>query len=173
MFSNLRIGQPFYILHKGDSPYCEIGSVVSVSNPMPRFANNTMPFNQDMVVDVKVKVGENTFDFQKLTSSASIGDLPGITVSESKDAINSEIEAIKSQNLEELNRIDTRKQIVASCDEMLKTLNPHYAKEKLQEEEIGRLKEDLSGVKGDIGDIKDMLSSFLKQNNVKQPKNDK
>lgn len=37
MFSNLRANSQIYILHKDASPYVEIGSVVSVSQPQPKF----------------------------------------------------------------------------------------------------------------------------------------
>lgn len=37
MFSNLRTNSQIYILHRDATPYVEIGQVVSVSQPRPRF----------------------------------------------------------------------------------------------------------------------------------------
>lgn len=34
MFQSIRQGQQFFILHKGENPRCDVGTVVSVSNPV-------------------------------------------------------------------------------------------------------------------------------------------
>ena len=98
MFQSIRQGQQFFILHKGENPRCDIGTVISVSNPVPKYQNGyaSYPLPQnEMVVDVKVKVGDDTLDFQKLPANLSIADFSqvggNVVVSESKDAINAEI----------------------------------------------------------------------------------
>ena len=39
MFQSIRQGQQFFILHKGENPRCDVGTVVSVSNPVPKYQN--------------------------------------------------------------------------------------------------------------------------------------
>ena len=39
MFQSIRQGQQFFILHKGENPRCDIGTVISVSNPVPKYQN--------------------------------------------------------------------------------------------------------------------------------------
>ena len=60
--SKLRQNSLFYILEKGDKLNLKVGQVVNVSNPQPKYNQfqTTMPYNpqQEMVVDVKVKVGD-------------------------------------------------------------------------------------------------------------------
>ena len=59
MFKNQRQGNPLYILHKGNTPFCEVGSIVSVSPPRPENPNFNMYGPQaKIVVDIKAKVGE-------------------------------------------------------------------------------------------------------------------
>lgn len=77
MFQSIRQGQQFFILHKGENPRCDVGTVVSVSNPVPKYQNGYTAYplpQNEMVVDVKVKVGDDTLDFQKLPANLSIAD---------------------------------------------------------------------------------------------------
>jgi len=64
-FQNLRVNNQFYILHKDGTPFVETGSVVGVSAPVPEAAQQPMMFGQPMrmVVDITVKVGEQTVTF--------------------------------------------------------------------------------------------------------------
>ena len=50
MFSNLRTNSQLYILHRDTTPYIEIGQVVSVSQPRPRFQTNSYITPQEQVV---------------------------------------------------------------------------------------------------------------------------
>ena len=94
MFNSLRQGSPFFILEKVDEPKLKIGSVVSVSQPTPKYNNTFIPNQQfgEMTVDVVVKVGEEEIKFEKLPSNLSIANFGanGVVVSESKEAMNSE-----------------------------------------------------------------------------------
>ena len=70
MFQSLRPSNQFYILHKDAVPYLEVGSVVSVSTPMPKFQfPQTFGQPQEMVVDVVVRVNDNNVTFQKLPAN--------------------------------------------------------------------------------------------------------
>lgn len=76
MFGNLRIGTQVYVLYKND-PKIEIGEVQNVGVQYPQFGatyigNTLQP--QRMVIDIKVKVGEEVLDLQKLPADASIAD---------------------------------------------------------------------------------------------------
>lgn len=66
-FQNLRVNSQFYILHKDGTPYVEVGAIAGVSNPVPDGTQPVM-FGQPMkmVVDITVKVGEQTVTFQKI-----------------------------------------------------------------------------------------------------------
>ena len=51
--------------------------------------------------------------------------------------------------------------VIEKCEQILKDLNPQFAKDKLQEEKINSLEERMGGVEDTLGDIKDMLSKAL------------
>lgn len=59
MFGSLKQGNICYILIKGEKPILKIGTVESVSNPMPKYPtyNPSVPFGaqQETVIDAKIK----------------------------------------------------------------------------------------------------------------------
>ena len=52
-FQNLRVNSEFFILHKDNTPYIEVGSVSGVSTPVAEFMQQPLPYGQPprMVVD--------------------------------------------------------------------------------------------------------------------------
>ena len=165
MLSALRQNSLFYILEKSDNPTLKVGNVVSVSNPTPKFSSSYIPAaNQyDMVVDVVVKVGDEELKFEKLPSNLSIANFgtSGIVVSESKEAMNAEVEAMLRSSRQIVDSIPYHEKVISACDGMLRELNPQFAKEKEQEEKIGLLEKKMSGMEGTLADIREMLNNAL------------
>ena len=103
-FQNLRVNSQFYILHKDGTPYVEVGAIAGVSNPVPDGTQPVM-FGQPMkmVVDITVKVGEQTVTFQKIPAGADIADanFPGggnMVISGSRESMNSEVAAMRNRS---------------------------------------------------------------------------
>ena len=165
MFNGLRQGSPFFILEKVDEPKLKIGSVVSVSQPQPKYNNTFIPNQQfgEMTVDVVVKVGEEEIKFEKWPSNMSIANFGanGVVVSESKEAMNSEVEGMLRNSRQIIDSVPYHEKVVASCDVMLRELNPSFKKEKEQEEKIGLLEQKMNGMEGTLTDIREMLSLAL------------
>lgn len=167
MFQSLRQANPFFILYKGENPRCEIGSVVSVSSPTPKFQNqfNAYQANQEMVVDVKVKVGESTYTYNQLPANLAVADLNqegvSVTVSSSRDALNSEVEAMLQRSRDIVDSVDHHRAVIVACEDMLKELNPKFAKEKAMEENITQLNNKVGGLEGTLQNIQDMLAKAL------------
>lgn len=166
MFSSIRQGNLFYILSKGENPTVKIGQVESVSNPTPKYPTFTpgQPFGQqpEMLVDIKIKCGEEVIDFQKLPANGEVFSYQNAIVSDKKEAIISEVEAMLQNSKQIVNSVSYHESVIDSCDDILKQLNPQFAKEKQQEEKIGSLETEVKSLKGDLSDIKDLL---LKLNN--------
>lgn len=171
MFSSARQGNLFYILSKGETPTVKIGQVESVSNPTPKYPTFTpgQAFGQqpEMLVDIKIKCGEEVIDFQKLPANGEVFAYSNAIVSDKKEAIISEVEAMLQNSRQIVNSIDYHESVISSCDDILKQLNPQFAKEKQQEEKIGSLETEVKSLKGDLHDIKDLL---LKLNNSSSTK---
>ncbi len=99
MFQSLRPNNQIFILHK-DKSLLEVGSVVSVSMPTPKYpVPQVFGQPQEMVVDVVAKVNNQDVTYQKLPANLDIADFGtnGIVVADNKLAMNSEIMSLKQK----------------------------------------------------------------------------
>lgn len=162
MFQGLRTNSLFYVLDKGENPNLRIGQVVSVSNPQtkyPTFNNGFTPQPMETVVDVKVKLGDEEVDFKQLPANGQIANDKNLVVSDNKDAMSAEVDAMLRQSKTILESVDYNKRVVESCEGMLQQLNPQIAKEKEQTEKINKLEGKVSGIEGKI----DKMMGWLQQ----------
>lgn len=177
MFSAVRQGNLFYVLSKGERPSVRIGQVESVSNPVPKYPtfNPSTPYNAqpEMLVDVKVKCDGETMDFQKLPANGEVYSYPNAVVSDKKEAIISEVETMLQTSKQIVDSVNYHESVISSCDNILKELNPQFAKEKQQEEKIGALEDQVKGLKGDLGEIKSLLLGMKNNVVASTPSNNK
>ena len=162
MFQGLRTNSLFYVLDKGENPNLRIGQVVSVSNPQtkyPTFNNGFTPQPMETVVDVKVKIDDEEVDFKQLPANGQIANDKNLVVSDNKDAMSAEVDAMLRQSKAILESVDYNKRVVESCEGMLQQLNPQIAKEKEQTEKINKLEGKVSGIEGKI----DKMMGWLQQ----------
>jgi hypothetical protein len=162
MFQGLRTNSLFYVLDKGENPNLRIGQVVSVSNPQtkyPTFNNGFTPQPMETVVDVKVKLGDEEVDFKQLPANGQIANDKNLVVSDNKDAMSAEVDAMLRQSKAILESVDYNKRVVESCEGMLQQLNPQIAKDKEQTEKINKLEGKVSGIEGKI----DKMLGWLQQ----------
>ena len=162
MFQGLRTNSLFYVLDKGENPNLRIGQVVSVSNPQtryPSFDNGFTPQPMETVVDVKVKINDEEVDFKQLPANGQIANDKNLVVSDNKDAMSAEVDAMLRQSKAILESVDYNKRVVESCEGMLQQLNPQIAKEKEQTEKINKLEGKVSGIEGKI----DKMMGWLQQ----------
>lgn len=153
-FSNLRSSNQLYILHKDNTPTIELGKVINVSQPK----YNTGIYSPEMVVDITADVNGQTTNFQKLPALGEIADFGNnIVLSCNKEAMTSEIQAMKQRSLDIINSIDKHQSIIKGCDEILTFINPEIKEKQKQEEENRALREELN-------QLKDMFKEFLKVN---------
>ena len=160
MFSTLRQNSQIYILDKKGSPILKKGVIESVSSQRSRtgsFYGQPM----DMVVDITVNVEGSTEEFKNIPASLSIANDGNMVISESREAMSTEVDSILSISKQILESVDYHKDVIDKCEQILKDLNPQFAKDKLQEEKINSLEERIGGVENTLGDIKNMLSKAL------------
>lgn len=167
MFKNQRQGNPFYILHKGEKPYCEVGQVMTVSQPRPKTPNYGMyPQPQDMVVDIKVKVGEDNVSFSAVSSDVVITDYPTqngdkLVLSCDLNALNTEVNAMTQQSQQVLDSIEYNKSVIEGCNQIMLALNPQFAKEQERDQELNSVKEEVRELKETNAQLLKMMEKFL------------
>ena len=164
MFQNLRVGNTIYILNKENGLSLEKGTIVNVSLPVPKYPLATTFGNQEMLVDVIVKINNQEITYQKLPANSDIADFgnTGIVLSTSKEAINSEIISLKTKSEDIINSVDYHKSIISDCDKLLSELNPAFAERQKQQDEIKMLKEQISSVAESVSNL---ISELKKSKN--------
>jgi hypothetical protein len=171
MFSSSRQGGFIYVLSKGERPTVKIGQIESVSSPVPKYPtyNPSVPYSPqpEMLIDIKVRCGEEVLDFQKLPANGEMFAYPNVIVSEKKEAIISEVEAMMQTSKQIVESVSYHNSVIESCDSILKELNPQFAKEKQQEDRINSLELEVKSVKDGLGDIKSLL---IEMNTSNKPK---
>lgn len=164
MFSALRENSLFYILEKGEKPSLKIGQVRSVSQPIPKYNSGALsPYNMESYVDISVQVNDKTIDFKQLPSSQSIANFggTGMVVAETRELMSAEVESMIRTSKQVLESITYHENVLGSCEDILKELNPQFAKEKEQEQKIDSLEVRIGGIETTLTDMKEMLSRAL------------
>lgn len=149
MFSALSQGSLVYILDKTDGIKFKIGEVIGTT--VPQFAAD----GSGMVIKLSIKVDGNVMEYNNVPSSSTMVsyNTGKLIIAETKQTIQSEVESTLHNANHILEHIEDYKQQVAQCEEVLKELNPQYAKDKARDEEIAGLKYEVSSIKGDIAKI--------------------
>ena len=164
MLSALRPGTPVYVLYKNE-PRFAVAKVSQVSNQYPNFNQQSQPLipGNNLAVNIVIEVDGKLEPYERIPLNTSIAEFPekGVLISETRDGIINEVNAIKSASVTALQQVDMHKNVIASCDKLLFDLNPQLRKEQEQAQEIATLKEQLSGMSEQIAALTGMLSKSL------------
>ena len=161
MFSALNQGSLVYILDKTDKLKYSIGEVVGTT--IPQFATDG---TNQMVMNIKVKVGDVTTDFNNIPSNSSIVTYKGgkPIIAETKQQIQAEVESILHKANYTLEHIEDIKDEAEQAESILKSIDTNYAKDKARDEEIASLKDKVLGVESKLDKILDIVSNTNKLN---------
>lgn len=162
MFSNLRQDSLFYILDKRNKPTLTIARVASVTNPVPKYGAPLNPIVNGMetTVDIVVDVDGQKADFKKVPSNLSIYGENGVVISESKDAMYAEIEAMRENSRKVIESVNYNKTVMEQCDVMMGQLNPNIAKEKENDNRLKSLEEQMGGMQAVLKEMSNTLKSL-------------
>lgn len=178
MLYGLRQGSNLFVLYKGE-PRVETLEVVSVSNPVPQFPTYSAgsPLAQpSRIVDIVARRGNEQVKFEKVPADVPIADFgpnSGIVLSESKDAIITEIDALKKSSERALADVKRHQKVVSECDKMLKELNPALEREAENMARLDNLEQRLEGLTSGMASLDGTLNeirALLKSN--RKPKED-
>ena len=161
MFSALNQGSLVYILDKTDKLKYSIGEVVGTT--IPQFSTDG---TNQMVMNIKVKVGDVITDFNNIPSNSSIVTYKGgkTIIAETKQQIQAEVESILHKANYTLEHIEDIKAEAEQAESILKSIDTNYAKDKARDEEIASLKDKVSGVESKLDKILDIVSNTNKLN---------
>jgi len=149
MFQSVRPNSQIFIFHRGDTPRIEIGYVVNQPIPRPKYqlpAAFGQP--QETVVDLIVKTNDQTYNYNNLPAQQDVADSvsngESLIVSDSRDAISSEIINLKQKSLDIANSKDYHLAMVDKYDKVLLEIHPEMAEKQEQKQEMDTLKKQMS-----------------------------
>lgn len=161
MFSALNQGSIIYILDKTERPKFKVGEIISISQPKVDY-NSTGQFGQYQAttVDIKVNIDGNTYEYNSIPSSYSVITYNNgkITLSETKQGLQSEVESILQNSKQIVDKINIYKQNITDCENILKELNPQFAKDKERDERLNSLEERFGGVEDRLDKIINLIN---------------
>lgn len=153
MFSALRQGSTIYILEKGEKLSLKIGQVVSITQP--NYSNN---FLMGSTIDINVKVGDQNMDFKNVPSSQSVANYNNVVITETKELMSNEVDNMLQSSKSIVDSVTYHNNIITSCEDILRDLNPRFAKEKERDEDISNLKDKIGGIESKMDKILTLLS---------------
>ena len=160
MFSTLRKGATVYLLDRTSKPEVKVCYVDNVTIPRPMYPTYnpavSMGTNMQTIVDVTLRIGDEKKEFS-VPSNLSIHTYGDYTISENKEAMISEVDSLLQQNKEVIDTIDKRKSDSAAYEEILKTLNPVYAKESERDSRIDSLSQQVGSMQTTLNRLESIL----------------
>lgn len=161
MFSGLRQGNALYVLDKSKEPKIITGFVERVSAPHPMYPtyNPAASFgaNLQTAVDITVKVGDDHKEFVGVPSTSVIHSYGDYVLSESKDNMIQEVTAMLENSKSVLANVEQHKSNIEACENILKELNPIYAKESERDEAIDKISGRMDRIEGILARLENTL----------------
>lgn len=160
MFSSLRQDSTLYILDKTAVPVLNIGKIIGVSSPVPKYPSNLSLGIIETVVDITAATDDKKYIFEKVPSNLSIYIENGVIISENKEAMSVEVEAMRDRSIKTIESIDYHKSVVESCDNILLQLNPNIAREKEQENRLKSLEDKMGNIETVLSQMNQTLTNL-------------
>lgn len=165
MFQSLRQNSQIYIFHKSNNPTLEIGYITNAPLLKPKYqVSPILGQAQDMVVDLTAKVNNQIVNYTNIPAQLDIADSfnngESIVISDSRDAMNSEILSFQQKSIDAINSVDLHKQIIVGCDDILNKLNPEYAEKKQQQDEISTLKTQMTDIQANLATLTELIGKL-------------
>ena len=153
MFSALRQGSVVYILEKGENPVLKVGQVVSITQP--NYSSNFLM--NGSTIDINVKVNNQNMDFKNVPASQSVVNYNNAVITETKELMSNEVDNMLQSSRSIVDSVTYHNNIITSCENILKELNPRFAKEKERDEDINNLKDKMGGIESKMDKILSLL----------------
>jgi len=152
MFSNLSQNSILYILDLTDEPKILNGPVERVTLPRPKY-NNFNP-TMEMIVDITATINGEKREFKGVPNSsiANFGS-DAFIIAESKDALNSYVNAMLQNSQSVLDSVEKHKKLVEQYTKSLEALNPSLKSERVKDEAISALQDQ-------VKELKEMLAGL-------------
>lgn len=160
MLSALQQGSLVHIIDKTKDIKYIVGEVINRTDPVADYSNPSLGINPPTFFDLTVKVDNETYEFKHLNSTLSIANNGNIVISETKEGLTPTVESIlhNSKKMIDPENINYHKNAVASCEDILKKLNPVFAREKERDSRIQNLEDKVGGLDDKLDKILNLIN---------------
>lgn len=162
MFSGLRQGTALYVLDKSEEPKVVTGYVEHVSAPHPMYQsynpNVSFGANLQTAVDIVLKIGNERKEFVGIPSTAVIHSYGDYVISESKDNMIQEVNAMLANSKSIIANVEQHKSNITACEKILRELNPVYAKEQDRDDAIDSLTKQVNSMQDILARLEQKLT---------------
>ena len=154
MFSALRQGNIVYLLDKSNGLTLKSGQVISNSG-----ANLMYAATPQTVVNLTIDVAGENKEFNNIPAmQSSVNYNNGnLVLIDDKELAITEVENIVSSSKHILENTSYYEKMVTDGEEVLKILNPQFAKDKARDKEIADLKDKVGGMENKLDTIIGLL----------------
>ena len=142
-----------------------MGYVEQVSAPHPMYPNYnpnvSFGANLQTVVDITVKMNNDKKEFIGVPSSSFIHSYGDYVISESKDNMINEVNAMMENSRSIISNVEQHKSNIQACEKILKELNPAYAKEQERDEAIDNMANRMSRIEDVLARLESRLATQI------------
>lgn len=160
MLSALQQGSLVYIIDKTKEIKYLIGEVINKTEPVADYTNSNIGLSPVTYFDLTVKVDNETYKFQHLNSTLNVANNDNIIVSETKEGLIPTVENIlhSSKKIIDPANIEYHTNNVSSCENILKKINPIFAKDKERDARIQNLEDKMLGMDSKLDKIFNLIN---------------
>lgn len=168
MFQNLRQGSQIYLLHKGMTPYLEMGTVETIPTYPIMSYYPQMPM---MPMDITVRVGEKVTPYKQLPPSAEVANVIAqnsgeeVCIACSRECVNNELQLQMQNSVDAINSVPMHEKRIETLKQIHNQLNPEKVKEVQQAEELNNLRSQVTDLGKMVAELTAQLSRNNSQNN--------
>lgn len=161
-FNEYKENYPIYAVYEKDGIDVKEAKVTAVSQPyFPQTSPTTIAsLSQNKVVDITIAIGDtsNVYTFPEGSSIASTRDNIVFT---DREGVIRELNAVKSQSEEALNRVEQHKKRVEDCIDLLAEFDPVAKKDAEVNARFAKIENSVNGIESSIDDLKKLIISKL------------
>lgn len=154
MFSTLRQGNVVFILDKTDGLTLKKGQVLSNTG-----ANMVYNLTPNSLVTLTIDINGEHKEFNNIPAMQSSVQYNNgsLLIIDNQELASTEVENIIKSSKEILNNTKYYEKLMVDGEEILKALNPQFAKDKARDEEFTALKERVGGMENKLDTIITLL----------------
>lgn len=139
-----------------------MGYVESITAPRPMYKtyNPAVSFgtNLQTVVDIVVKLDDEKKEFVGIPSTNTVHSYGDFVISETREGMIQEVDAMLQNSKNVVASVNQHESNIRACENILKTLNPVYAKESERDETLDSLTKQVDNMQSVLTRLESIIT---------------